>query len=78
MTNPRPIPTEKIVLLEYFAAALINGDETGVQDEDRDELETISAYVGNRSAIDMEPPFVGYCEATGQYGDVSAFTFYTD
>lgn len=64
----------KTTILAHFASALINGDQTGLDDDEKEQLSKIETYIGGEM-IDAGEEFFGTCEATGLRGTVCEFTY---
>lgn len=69
----RSIRTRTYTLPAYWASALINGDYSGLEDGEEDE---INAWLGDHprlSCVDVGEPYLGRYD--GLICDVATFTF---
>ena len=64
-------------LLAHFASALVNGDDSGITEEDAKDFEAITDYIDGEipsEVIDVADSHYGTCEATGWKGEVATYT----
>ena len=72
-----PIETIDFVLPVYWASYLINGDDSGISEKERAEIDSFVAGVEVDGCLDVseESYFSWWNDATGLGGDVATFTF---
>lgn len=72
--------TEEITLLAHFASALMDGNHSGLAEDDEVDWEDINYYLDDMlgddaQLVEIGEPYEGVCEATGRQGSVADYTY---